>query len=118
MAVPVLTAEGDGDYDPVAALDRAERAGLLYVEADRVEFTDPMMGEVVCRRATSAELTRAHLEMARLLDGRGPATGCCGIAPQPPGAPTRNWDTRSPRRSRRASRPDRPGGVDPAGAGR
>lgn len=72
VAVPVLTAEGDGDYDPVAALDRAERAGLLYVEADRVEFTDPMMGEVVCRRATSAELTRAHLEMARLLDGRGP----------------------------------------------
>src|SRR5690606_27079700 len=61
VAVPVLTAERDGAYDPVEALDRAERAGLLRVEAERVEFVDPMMGEVVCRRATSAQLTRAHL---------------------------------------------------------
>ncbi len=72
VAVPVLTAPRDGAADPVAALDRAERAGLLRVQADRVEFADPMLGEVVCRRATSGQLARAHLEMARLLDGRGP----------------------------------------------
>ncbi|MEY9211315.1 AAA family ATPase [Thermobifida halotolerans] len=72
VAVPVLTAREGGSGDPAAALDRAERAGLLRVAADRVEFADPMMGEVVCRRATSAELAGAHLEMARMLDSRGP----------------------------------------------
>lgn len=72
VRVRALVAERDGSFDPARALDRAEQAGVLRVHGGRIEFDDAVLGEVVCRRATTAQLRGAHLEMARMLDGHGP----------------------------------------------
>ncbi|TDQ45740.1 regulatory LuxR family protein [Actinorugispora endophytica] len=72
VAVPVLAAGRDDLLDPDAALDRAEQAGVLRVRDGRVEFDDPMLGETVRRRATTAQLRQAHLAMAGMLAERGP----------------------------------------------
>jgi DNA-binding CsgD family transcriptional regulator len=59
-------AAGDG---LVAALEEAERSGLVHLEGDAVRFRHPLVRAATYQRATPAERRSAHAELAAGLAG-------------------------------------------------
>ncbi|HEX4811327.1 MAG TPA: LuxR C-terminal-related transcriptional regulator [Nonomuraea sp.] len=59
----------------LAALEPAERAGILHSTGDRYEFRDPAMRAVVYHDASLSARRHAHRHLAALLDDRDGTTG-------------------------------------------
>ncbi len=77
---------GDDDDATAANLARAERAGLLRVEGDRVRIDHPLLASVIAGSIPTTERRRLHRRIAEAMD-EGPSE--LGTWPPPPTGRTR-----------------------------